>query len=148
MTDERTLLVLHLGRKREYLEHLASRIEKLRSIRDPEVLREQLQDLPGEIRTQIRSFDRLTVIEQNVNKVSSALMRRLHRKYPDLTRTELVVCTYLRVGLTPGQAAEVMFVSRRAVEKHRQSIREKLGLHARVDLAHWLEDFEHGKSIR
>jgi DNA-binding CsgD family transcriptional regulator len=148
MTDERTLLVLHLGRKREYLEDLASRIERLRSIKDLVVLQEELQALPGEIRSQIRSFDRLTGIEQNVNKVSSALMRRLHRKYPVLTRTELLVCTYLRVGLTPGQAAEIMFVSRRAVEKHRQSIRAKLGLNERVDLAHWLEDFEHGKSTR
>lgn len=144
-TDERTILVLHLNRKREFLQHLATRIEKIRTKRDVEELRQELSELPQEIRSQIRSFDRLTEIERNVNKVTSTLMRKLHRAYPDLTRTELLVCTYLRAGLTPGQAAELMFVSRRAVEKHRQSIRTKLELSARVDLMHWLEDFEHGK---
>lgn len=144
-TDERTILVLHLARKREFLEQLATRIEKIRAVRDVEQLKQELSVLPTEIRSQIRSFDRLTDIERNVNKVTSALMRKLHRAYPDLTRTELLVCSYLRAGLTPGQAAEIMFVSRRAVEKHRQSIRTKLDLGTRIDLAHWLEDFEHGK---
>lgn len=144
-TDERTILVLHLARKREFLESLAVRINRLRSIADETKLREELDGLPQEIRSQIRSFDRLTHIEQNVNRVTSALMRKLHRAFPDLTRTELLVCSYLRAGLTPGQAAELMFISRRAVEKHRQSIRTKLGLQPREDIVHWLEDFEHGR---
>lgn len=141
-TDERLILVLHLKRKREYLERLASEIDKLRFMKDPKKLAERLDRLPGEIRSRIRGFDRLTEIEQNVNQVASKLMRRLHKEYPDLTRTELVVCSYLRSGLTPSQAAELMFVSRRAVEKHRQSIRQKLGLDPRVDIGHWLHDFE------
>ena len=109
---------------------------------NPKKLAERLDRLPGEIRSQIRGFDRLTEIEQNVNRVASKLMRRLHREFPDLTRTELVVCSYLRSGLTPAQASELMFVSRRAVEKHRQSIRHKLNLGPRVDIGHWLHDFE------
>lgn len=141
-TDERLILVLHLKRKREYLESLAGEIEKLRFIKDPAVLADRLERMPGEIRSQIRGFDRLTEIEQNVNLVSTNLMRRLHKEYPKLTRTELVVCTYMRAGLTPAQACELMFVSRRAVEKHRQSIRHKLGLGPRVDIGHWLHDFE------
>ncbi len=144
-TDERTVLVLHLARKREFLEALAKRIDKMRSIKDEAKLREEIDSLPHDIRSQIRSFDRLTAIEQNVNRVTSALMRKLHRAFPDLTRTELLVCTYLRAGLTPGQAAELMFISRRAVEKHRQSIRAKLDLQPREDIVHWLEDFEHGR---
>ena len=141
-TDERLILVLHLKRKREYLESLAAEIDKLRFVKDPERLKERLDQLPGEIRSQVRGFDRLTEIEQNVNRVASKLMRRLHREFPELTRTELLVCSYLRSGLTPAQTAELMFVSRRAVEKHRQSIRQKLGLAPRADLGHWLHDFE------
>ena len=141
-TDERLILVLHLKRKREYLEHLAAEVDKLRFVKDPKKLAERLDRLPGEIRSQIRGFDRLTEIEQNVNQVASKLMRRLHKEYPELTRTELLVCSYLRSGLTPSQAAELMFVSRRAVEKHRQSIRQKLDLDPRVDIGHWLHDFE------
>lgn len=142
-TDERLILVLHLERKREFLEFLAKELDALRSARDPDVVRDRLARLPGEIRAQIRGFDRLTEIEQNVNKVASALMRRLHRQYPALTRTELLVCSYLRAGLSPAQAAELMFVSRRAVEKHRQSIRTKLGVDPHADLGQWLHDFEH-----
>ena len=142
MTDERLVLVLHLQRKRDYLEGLASKIEELRSIDDLSRLKEEIGKLPNDIRQQIRSFDRLTDIEQNVSQVTSRLMRALSREYPDLTRTELVVCSYLRAGLTPGQAAELMFVSRRAVEKHRQSVRAKIGLDADIDMSLWLHDYE------
>lgn len=144
-TDERTVLVLHLQRKREFLEQLAKTLDNLRFEKNEDALRKRLADLPAEVRSQIRSFDRLTHIEQNVNKTASTLMRRLHRSCPELTRTELLVCSYFRTGLSPAQIAEIMFVSRRAVEKHRQSIRQKLGIDARADLGHWLYDFEHAK---
>ena len=142
MTDERLILVLHLQRKRDYLESLAEKLDQLRFMEDPKKVKEELQKIPSEIRQQIRTFDRLTEIEQNVSQVTSKLMRSLSREYPDLTRTELVVCSYLRSGLTPGQAAELMFVSRRAVEKHRQSIRTKIGLDSDVDMSLWLHDYE------
>ena len=146
MTDERLILVLHLQRKRDYLEGLAQRIEALRFVDDPEKVKEELAEIPKDIRHQIRSFDRLTDIEQNVSQVTSKLTRNLSRTYPLLTRTELVVCSYLRAGLTPGQIGELMFVSRRAIEKHRQSIRTKINVGPDEDISHWLQDFEQGSA--
>jgi len=65
----------------------------------------------------------------------------LKAAYPVLTSTELHVCAYLRTGLSARQSAELMFVTPRAVEKHRQSIRRKLGMDDRTDLPLWLRDF-------
>lgn len=144
-TDDRTVLVLHLQRKREFLEKLARQLEALQFEQNPAVLKQRLAKLPSEIRTQIRGFDRLTAIEKDVSTVTSALMRRLLRTYPDLTRTELVVCSYFRSGMNPSQIAEIMFVSRRAVEKHRKSVRTKLGLSDTTDLGLWLHDFDNAQ---
>jgi DNA-binding CsgD family transcriptional regulator len=136
------ILVLHLQRKRDYLEQLAERIEALRFESDPTKIKEVLAGLPRDIKQQVRGFDRLSAIEQNVSSVTSKLTRKLAKDYPSLTRTELVVCTYLCAGLTPGQAAEIMYVSRRAVEKHRQSIRTKVGLESDDDISTWLSEYE------
>ncbi len=144
-TDDRTVLVLHLQRKREFLEKLARQLEALQFEQNPTLLKQRLAKMPSEIRTQIRGFDRLTAIEKDVNTVTSTLMRRLLRSYANLTRTELIICSYFRAGMNPTQIAEIMFVSRRAVEKHRKNIRGKLGLSDTTDLGLWLHDFDNAQ---
>jgi DNA-binding NarL/FixJ family response regulator len=136
-SDDRLLLIIHLQRKREFLGLLADTLDAIRN--EPEsVVRETLAKLPKDIRNQVRTFDRLTEIERNVAMLSSEFADALRRVCPSLTPTELQVCTYLRAGLTARQTADVMFVSVRAIEKHRQSIRKRLNISTHIDLRHHL----------
>lgn len=134
-SEDRLLLVMHLQRKREFMLQLADRLERFSTLSNDE-LRQAMQILPREIRSQIRDFDHLTEIERMVNIMTSSFVTKLRKKYPDMTSTELLVATYVRAGLTAAQTASVMFVSVRAIEKHRQSIRKKLGLQSE-DLRDW-----------
>lgn len=139
-SDDRLVLVLHLQRKRTFLHDLATRMDELRSV-DDDTLRRTMVSITKEIKGQLRTFDRLTQIERAIATVTSTFCKQLKTAYPVLTSTELHVCAYLRTGLSARQSAELMFVTPRAVEKHRQSIRRKLGMDDRTDLPLWLRDF-------
>ena len=52
----------------------------------------------------------------------------LSSRYPELSETELKVCTLTRNGLTTKEIAEFLGVSQRTAEKHRYNVRKKLGL--------------------
>jgi len=136
--EDRLLLALHIQRKREFLLSLAEQLEELRYKSPTEVLI-RLAELPREIRSTLRDFDHLTKIEQQVEEFTSDFSRKLRKNYPELSLTEVKVCIYIHAGLNNSQIAAIQFVTTRAIEKHRKSIRDKLKLPAKADIQEFLE---------
>lgn len=141
LSDDRLLLVLHMQRKREFLIELADRLDDLR-FRTTAEAKQELAEIPREIRSRIRDFDHLTVIEQQVQEFTSTFTRKLRKRFPELTPMETRVCIYIHAGLTSAQIADALFVSTRAIEKHRKSVREKFHLGASADLQEFLEGID------
>lgn len=138
MSDDRLLLALHIQRKREFLLTIADKLDDLRFQSPKEILAE-LAELPREIRSRIRDFDHLTTIEQQVQEFTSDFSRKLRKNYPELSVTEVRICIYIHAGLNIAQIAAVQCVTTRAIEKHRKSIRLKLGLSSKADIQEFLE---------
>jgi len=76
----------------------------------------------------------LDVLESTFNEIISPFSRELSSKYLSLSPTETQVAKLVREGKKTRQIAEMMGLSKRTVEAHRQSIREKLGLKGRGNL--------------
>lgn len=55
-------------------------------------------------------------------------IRSLTQRAPDLTVTEVRICTMLRMNLKSHEIASVFFITEKGVEFHRVNIRQKLGL--------------------
>ncbi|MBE9574526.1 MAG: PAS domain S-box protein [Proteobacteria bacterium] len=70
----------------------------------------------------------LHILESNFNDIISPFSRTLSSKYLSLTPTEIQVANLVKDGKTSQEIAEVMNLSRRTVESHRDGIRKKLGL--------------------
>ncbi len=70
----------------------------------------------------------LYILESNFNDIISPFSRTLSSKYMSLTPTEIQVANLVKDGQTSHHIAEVMNLSRRTVESHRDGIRKKLGL--------------------
>ena len=68
------------------------------------------------------------VLESNLNDVISPFSRTLSAKFLSLTPTEIQVAGMIREGKTSKDIAEVLDLSKRTVESHRDNIRKKLGL--------------------
>jgi len=72
--------------------------------------------------------NQLGIIERNINEIISPFLRTLFSKYPNLTPTEIKIITFIKEGRTTKEMAELLNVSARTVEVHRDNIRKKLGL--------------------
>ena len=70
----------------------------------------------------------MDIIESNLDDILSPFLHKMTSKYLDLTPREIQVATLIREGKTTKEISEVLNISSRAVEFHRDNIRVKLGL--------------------
>ena len=68
------------------------------------------------------------IIESNLGDILSPFLRKMTSKYLNLTPREIQIATLIREGRTTKEISEVLNISSRAVEFHRDNIRIKLGL--------------------
>ena len=77
-----------------------------------------------------RQFDQVHVEFQN----------RITEQFPQLTKTDLKLCTYLRMNLSSKEIASLMYVSLRAVEVSRSRLRKRLGLNKELNLLTFIQN--------
>lgn len=70
----------------------------------------------------------LSIIEYNLNEISSPFTRKMSLKYLNLTPTEIKVANLIRHGSNSKEIAEFMSLSTRTIYNHRKNIRKKFGL--------------------
>jgi len=70
----------------------------------------------------------LNVLESNLNDIISPFAQGLSPQYLGLTPAELHVANLIKEGKNTKEMADLLRLSTRTIESHRQSIRNKLGL--------------------
>jgi len=80
------------------------------------------------------------VIEKNLHSIISPFSRTLSTKYLSLTPQEIQIAVLIKEGKNNREISDVMNLSRRTIESHREHMRRKMGLkHKRANLrAHLL----------
>jgi DNA-binding CsgD family transcriptional regulator len=73
----------------------------------------------------------VSLIDENLNKVSAPFIKKLSSKYSSLTPKEIQVAECIQSGKTSKEIAEMMNISSRTVDVLRYSVRKKLGLNNR-----------------
>ena len=68
------------------------------------------------------------ILENNVKNISSSFSRNLSLKYLHFTPQEIQVANLIKEGMTSKSIAELLHVSRRTIDFHRENIRTKLGM--------------------
>jgi DNA-binding CsgD family transcriptional regulator len=84
-------------------------------------LRERVKNLPCQS-VDLEKFDR------QFKAVHPEFIRRLTERAPELTATEVRICTMLRMNLRTQDIAQIFCISEGGVEFHRKNIRKKLKL--------------------
>jgi DNA-binding CsgD family transcriptional regulator len=88
----------------------------------------------------VRKTDPWEVFRQKFIQVYPHFFEKLQSAYPDLTKTEIRFCAYLRSRLDSHQIASAMNISMEAIRKNRYRIRKKMGLQPEDSLEQTIEN--------
>jgi DNA-binding CsgD family transcriptional regulator len=129
-------LTTNLIQKRESLEKIR---EELRPIaRGTGDARQLAGELLLKVERSLASEDDWQTFERQFHQTHQDFIRHLAESYPELTPTELKVCSLLKVNCSTKDVARILSISRHTVDGHRTAIRRKIGLAADANLTSFL----------
>jgi DNA-binding CsgD family transcriptional regulator len=70
----------------------------------------------------------LEILNSNINEIVSPYLKKLSAQFQNFTPMQLQVADLVKAGKTTKEISEVLHLSDRAIEFHRNNIRNKLGL--------------------
>ena len=81
----------------------------------------------------------INILADNLDRVVSPFVRRISSKYYSLTPKEIEIINFIKQGKTVKEIADVLCLSTRTIETHRNNIRSKLGIkNKKVNLTTYL----------
>ena len=83
--------------------------------------------------------DHWSAFEQRLAPYHLEFIASLLLHHPSLSRTEIRICSMIRLGLNTHEIATLLGIAERGAESCRQSIRKKLGLKKGEEIRMFLE---------
>jgi DNA-binding CsgD family transcriptional regulator len=82
----------------------------------------------------------LEIIRSNLNEITSGFSHQLSANYIGLSPKEIRVADLIRQGHKTKQIAQLLYLSPKTVESHRENIRKKLGIkNKKINLQSYLQ---------
>ncbi|MFW6415386.1 MAG: LuxR C-terminal-related transcriptional regulator, partial [Thermodesulfobacteriota bacterium] len=134
MEEVNTALKVLLKRREEDKEELEEKV--VSNVK--ELIMPYIEEL-GETRLDSKQRGFLNVIASNLENIVSPFAKNLTSRNLDFTPTQLQIAELIKSGKSTKDIAEIMETTDRAVEFHRNNIRDKLGLkHKKINLRTYL----------
>jgi tetratricopeptide (TPR) repeat protein len=133
-TKELTTIALQLIQNTEFLSQLKEQVSQL-SLAPPDALRIAVTSVLEEIDNQLRQEDEWKRFEEQFQQLHEAFIHILSERCPQLTPTELKICSLMKINLSSKEIARLLYTSLRTIESHRYNIKKKLNLPGEMTLA-------------
>ncbi|MEP4094734.1 two-component regulator propeller domain-containing protein [Reichenbachiella sp.] len=128
--SELTNITMNYLHKNQKLQQIRQKIED--SVTDAnQALKGKMNRIVKEIDKEIQDHEYWDKFEHQFNKSHDNFLGRFKQTYPDLSKRELRICAYLRMGLDNHEISTLMNVAVRTVETSRYRIRKKIDLEER-----------------
>ena len=136
--NELISIALGIEQKNELLEQISNTLKNaVKSENDKIPVKQILSTIKAQL-----SDDRETdLFNQQFSALHKEFFANLTLAHPDLTKTELKFCAYLRVQLSSSQIANIMNVTSEAIRKTRYRIRKKMNLPVEASLESYIMKF-------
>jgi len=115
-------------------EKIASDLQKLSKEKDGI----KLQSILAELKASKADDSKLILIKENIEKINYEFLKTLKEKHPNLSKTEIEVSSFIKIGLSRKEIAEARGTSDYAVKTIRNRIRKKIGIDPSITLDTYL----------
>ena len=130
---------MNLVQKAQMIQSIASGLQQLKQA-TPKGGHDQINSLLQLINEGGRLDDAWEQFTEQFDQVHVEFHQRITEQFPQLTKTDLKLCTYLRMNLSSKEIASLMFVTVRAVEVSRSRLRKRLELDKEQNLIQFIQN--------
>ncbi|MFD0862205.1 helix-turn-helix transcriptional regulator [Sungkyunkwania multivorans] len=131
---------LNISQNQEWAKEILEKISVIKGSKG-RTKGKQLQLLEKDVARKIKVEDRTIDFKDRVEKLSNEFYEKLRAHFPQLTRSEVRLCSLIRLNIDNPEIAMLQNVSPQSVYKSRFRLRKKLGLSKEVDLNMFLKEF-------
>lgn len=132
-------VTMNLVQKAQLVQTVQTSLRKIRP-ELPQNQQKEIDQLLKIIQDGGRLDDAWEQFTQQFDQVHIDFHQRLTERFPDLTKNDIKLCSYLRMGLSTKEIASLMFVTVRAVEVSRSRLRKRLDLLADTKLTSFIQN--------
>jgi tetratricopeptide (TPR) repeat protein len=93
-----------------------------------------LKSIIADLNSDAIEDSRLSLIKTHLEELNFEFFKKIKEKHPNLTKTDIEICSYLRLSLGRKEIAALRFTSPEAVKKSRNRLRKKMNLSLDDDL--------------
>lgn len=129
-TEEINVLLSETIRHIKSKERIAENLQKLSNEKEGITLKSIIADL----RASKADNAKLMLIKQNIEQVNYEFIKKLKELHPELTKTDIEICSLIRIGLSRKEVANLRNTSLEAVKTSRFRLKKKLHLTAQQSL--------------
>lgn len=116
-----------LAKRNETVSAILQSIRELSS-QPPLTLAKGMQEIIRDVEQQIKYDKDWKGLSQQIQFVQDDFITKLKSKAPNLSRTELNICSLLKLNLSSKEIADILFLSPQSVDVSRHRIRNKLNI--------------------
>ncbi|MBD5355754.1 MAG: hypothetical protein HDR88_01955 [Bacteroides sp.] len=133
-------VMMNLSHKNETLQTVKKELQNILSLlpRTSSDARKAIQELQGKVNIDLRSDDVIKRVEEEFDLAHNDFIKKLRKRFPDLTNNEVLMCAYIKLNLSTKEIAPLLNISVRGVETMRYRIRKKFNLEREESLTEFL----------
>lgn len=136
--QELASVTMSLVQKSQLVQSIENQLIKLKSDSNSHQ-KKQIDELIDAIRNGGKLDEAWEQFTDQFDQVHVEFQQRITLRYPNLTKNDLKLCTYLRMNLSSKEIASLMYVSIRAIEVSRSRLRKRLDLEAGQNLSQFIQ---------
>ncbi|WP_075341536.1 tetratricopeptide repeat protein [Tenacibaculum agarivorans] len=115
-------------------ERIADNLQKLSNEKEGITLKNIIADLKANKADNAK----LMLIKQNIEQANFEFIKKIKKLHPDLTKTDIEICSLIRIGLSRKEVASIRNTSLEAVKSSRFRLKRKLNLTSNQDLDQYI----------
>ena len=135
-----TNLAINISDNQDWAESLAEKLEQMKSSTGRKRAKE-LEEIETEVKNKIWVNKQNDEFYNKIDELSSSFYHRLNAQFEGLTKTEIRMCTLIKLDLNTKQIATLQNINPASVKLSRNRLRKKLNLSADDDLNAFLRAF-------